>query len=141
MDQVRELCRQNCTLAEVAAVIGCSHDTIERRIKELYDQTFAEYFAEHFVYGHASIRRAQFKLGVEKLDGPMLKHLGKNYLGQTDKMDTTIKHSGAIQTTNTTMEDVKKVMSNPKTAKLAEELAYAIAEMDIDKESKDGEDK
>ncbi|GAH61840.1 unnamed protein product, partial [marine sediment metagenome] len=33
-----------CTIEEIASWFGCSVDTIERRVKEKYEMTFAEHF-------------------------------------------------------------------------------------------------
>jgi len=85
-------CQMQCTLWEIACYFNCSEDTIERRVKEQYGVTFAEYFGKKRVAGLMSLRRIQFKM-AEKSPA-MAIFLGKNYLGQADKQE--IEHSGNI---------------------------------------------
>jgi len=85
-------CQMQCTLWEIACYFNCSEDTIERRVKEQYGVTFAEYFGKKRIAGLMSLRRIQFKM-AEKSPA-MAIFLGKNYLGQADKQE--IEHSGNI---------------------------------------------
>lgn len=81
------LCRAQCTLAEMAGVLDVSEDTIERRVKEHYGQTFAEVYALKSSIGKVSLRRAQFRQ-AEAGNVTMLVWLGKQYLGQKDESRT-----------------------------------------------------
>lgn len=78
------LCGLQCTLEEIAGVFDCSVDTIERWCKREYRETFAEVYKKHSAKGKTSLRRTQFKL-AEKSPA-MAIFLGKNYLGQSDKI-------------------------------------------------------
>ena len=78
-----------CTLDEVTAFFdhkldGCSVDTIERWCKRTYKENFADIAAKKRNLGKISLRRAQFELA--KKNGAVAIFLGKNYLGQTDKI-------------------------------------------------------
>lgn len=83
--QVERLASLGCTDEEIAAWFSCSVDTITRRKKE--DQDFAEALERGAAGGKTSLRRAQF---VKALAGntEMLKWLGKNILGQSEKVTT-----------------------------------------------------
>lgn len=82
-------CRMQCTLWEIACYFNCSEDTIERRVKEQFDVSFADYFGKKRIAGLMSLRRIQFKM-AEKSPA-MAIFLGKNYLGQADKQE--LEHS------------------------------------------------
>jgi hypothetical protein len=75
--QVLELAKIGCTMAEIAAVVGTSVDTLERR--------FAETIRAGREMGRSSLRRAQWKLALSG-NASMLMFLGKFYLGQKDEL-------------------------------------------------------
>lgn len=81
-EQVYKLARLGCTQEEIGEWFGVDHSTISRR------------FAQEFSLGYAdcktSIRRWQMK-AAHGGSVPMLIHLGKNMLGQSDKTDITSK--------------------------------------------------
>ena len=87
-DNLKKLCSLQCTLTEIAGFFDCSEDTIERWCKREYHMSFAEYFTKHSAQGKISLRRIQFKL-AEKSAG-MAIFLGKQYLGQTEKIETEV---------------------------------------------------
>lgn len=75
-----------CTQEEAAASLGVGLRTLK--------QFFAEYPESREAWqagrdmGQVSVRRAQYKAGVKDGNVQMLVHLGKHYLGQTDKSET-----------------------------------------------------
>lgn len=76
--QVLELARIHCTVAEMAAVLDCSKDTLERRFAALIEKGRSD--------GRTSLRRKQFDAATRgKGNVTMLIWLGKQHLGQTDK--------------------------------------------------------
>ena len=84
------LLQLQCTKEEVAAFFdhmlgGCSVDTIERWCKEEYGETFAAVSAKKRDLGRISLRRIQFQHA--KKNASMAIFLGKNYLGQSDKVE------------------------------------------------------
>lgn len=75
-EQIRELARIQCTNTEIAAVMRCSQDTIERR--------FAGIIKEAREEGKSSLRRAQYQAAM-KGNSAMLIWLGKHLLDQKDE--------------------------------------------------------
>lgn len=82
------LCALFCTEEEIASVFECSVDTISRWCKRTYKQDFPEVWAEKSAKGKMSLRRMQYK-SAEAGNVTMQIWLGKQYLGQTDKQETT----------------------------------------------------
>ena len=83
-----ELCRIQCTLAEIAGVLRVSEDTVERWCEREYGEGFAEVYKKHSAGGKSSLRRQQFALAM-KGNATMLIWLGKQYLDQTDRSERT----------------------------------------------------
>jgi hypothetical protein len=77
-DQVFKLARLGCTQEEIGEFFGVSHQTVGRR------------FGQEYALGRGaskiSLRRAQFKSALGGC-ATMQIHLGKQYLGQTDRLD------------------------------------------------------
>lgn len=85
-----EMCKLQCTRDEVCAVLGVQDDTLNRWCKETYDgRTFSAVFSEKRENGKMSLRRKQFALA--ETSAAMAIFLGKNYLGQTDKVETKVE--------------------------------------------------
>lgn len=83
-----ERCAQiDCTQEEIAAVIGCSLDTVERRCEEDNGIKFAEYYKEKKLGGRASLRRQGYK-HAEKSAAVWI-FLAKNRLGMRDNPEPT----------------------------------------------------
>jgi len=87
-DNFKKMCGLQCTLAEIAGFFDCSEDTIERWCKRTLKLSFAEAFKKYSAGGKISLRRAQFRL-AEK-NASMAIFLGKNYLGQTDRIEQIV---------------------------------------------------
>ena len=79
------LCEIQCTLPEIAGVLKVSEDTVERRVKEKYGETFAETYKKLSAPGLMSLRRHQFRMA--ETNPTMAIWLGKQYLGQSDKTE------------------------------------------------------
>jgi AraC-like DNA-binding protein len=47
MEQLKALMRFKPTKADAAAVMKCSEDTLERRIRETFNQTYIEFQEQH----------------------------------------------------------------------------------------------
>lgn len=86
--QFEKLCGLQCTEEDIAAFFDCSVDTIERFCKREYSMSFAEIFKIKRNLGKISLRKTQWKL-AEKYPS-MAIFLGKQYLGQTDKIEATV---------------------------------------------------
>jgi hypothetical protein len=83
---LKGLCEIQCTAEECAAALDMSTDTLNRRLNEEVGMGFAEFFKVHRQPGLSTLRRKQF-LKATNGDTKMLIHLGKNWLGQSDKVD------------------------------------------------------
>ncbi len=77
-EQVKQLAAINCSYAEMAAVLDCSEDTLERR--------FAGAIQKGRASGRMSLKRKQYEMAMKGHYG-MLKWLGQQLLGQTIKQD------------------------------------------------------
>jgi IS30 family transposase len=86
--EFEKLCKLQCTQQEIADWFDCSPDTIERWCLREYNEKFAEVFAKNRGKGKISLRRMQWQL-AEKSPA-MAIFLGKNHLGQTDKVEQTV---------------------------------------------------
>lgn len=86
--QFENLCGMQCTEEEIASWFKCSIDTINKWCKETYGTTFTDTFKVYSANGKISLRRAQMKLAEKS--AAMAIFLGKNMLGQTDKIEQTV---------------------------------------------------
>lgn len=100
-EQFKGLCSIQCTLEEISAWFKCSEDTIERWCKRELGMSFADAFKKYSVGGKISLRRNQFKLAEH--NASMAIFLGKQFLGQTDKIETSV--SSNIDDTIKKMDD------------------------------------
>ena len=89
---VANLLRIQCTGEEIAGSIGCSYDTLERACKREHGIGFADYSQQKRSEGKASLRRNQWK-AAEAGNPTMLIWLGKQMLGQADKIENDHKSS------------------------------------------------
>ena len=96
--EFEKLCWLQCTQQEIADWFDCSPDTIERWCQREYNKRFAEVFAQNRGKGKISLRRMQWQL-AEKSPA-MAIFLGKNMLGQTDKMEQTVNGGEALTNIN-----------------------------------------
>lgn len=87
-EDFRKLCALQCTLTEIASFFDCSEDTIENWCKRTFKKTFSEVYKIYSASGKISLRRWQFRMAEHSV--PMAIFLGKNWLGQTDKVEQTV---------------------------------------------------
>jgi hypothetical protein len=79
-NEVFEMAKDGCTQEEIADHFGCARSVISER------------FRQDFQLGKAASKTSLRKLQFDKAragSDTMLIHLGKVYLGQTDRMDLT----------------------------------------------------
>jgi AraC-like DNA-binding protein len=79
-DQLEKLSSILCTMEEMASFFGCSVDTLERN--------FADTIKKGKDKGRMSLRRLQFEK-AQSGNTTMLIWLGKQLLGQKDKIETS----------------------------------------------------
>lgn len=84
--QVEKMASIGCSGDEIAAVLGCCRDTLYKR--------FSTVIKKGHEKRNASVRRSQYDVGVNKKNATMLIWLGKQHLGQADKIEQsgTLKH-------------------------------------------------
>ena len=97
--EFEKLCFLQCTRSEFCTWFDVNEDTLNKWCKENYDgKTFSAVFKEKRENGLISLRRTQFQL-AEKSPA-MAIFLGKNLLGQTDKMEQTVNGGEALTNIN-----------------------------------------
>lgn len=74
--QIVRLAELQCTIREIAYVMGVSKETIERNYRDEFELGKVE--------GKIKLRRAQWRNAIENENVTMQIWLGKNILGQTD---------------------------------------------------------
>jgi hypothetical protein len=80
------LCGIMCTELEICDIFDVSHDTMNRWCHDTYGKTFEEAWRMFTAGGKVSLRRAQFQQARKY--PAMAIWLGKQYLGQSDKVET-----------------------------------------------------
>lgn len=107
-EEFEKLCNIQCTELEIAGFFNCSDDTINNWCKKEYGETFSEVFKKLSAPGKISLRRTQFRQASESV--PMAIWLGKQYLGQTDKVDTDLITTPEVNIRIVDNTDFEKVM-------------------------------
>ena len=104
--QFEAMCGLQCTLEEICEVIGVDDCTLNKWCKETYDgRTYSEVFREKRGLGKMSLRRTQFKLAEKS--ATMAIFLGKQYLGQTDKVE--VVDNTPIERLDAILGGIKKI--------------------------------
>ena len=100
--QFEKLCAMQCTMLEICAFFDVTDKTLTKWCKRTYGMYFSEIYKSKSAVGKISLRRAQFKLAEKS--SAMAIFLGKQYLGQTDKIEGAFDLS-AINELNESMLD------------------------------------
>jgi hypothetical protein len=87
VEELKRLCRLNCTMEEIGAFFGCDKKTIERRYAE--EEDFQQAIDQGRGLGKLSVRRKQMQIMDEHNSAAMAIWLGKQILGQRDHQDIT----------------------------------------------------
>jgi len=87
VEELKRLCRLNCTMEEIGAFFGCDKKTIERRYAE--EEDFQQAIDQGRGLGKLSVRRKQMQIMDEHNSAAMAIWLGKQILGQRDNQDIT----------------------------------------------------
>lgn len=83
-NEFEKLCGLQCTKEEICDWFMISDKTLDRWIKELYNQSFSEVFRQKRSRGSVTLRRYQFTLA--KKSATMAIWLGKQYLNQNEEL-------------------------------------------------------
>lgn len=94
------LCSIQCTQEEICSVLNVDDKTLNSWCKRTYKKGFSEIFRIKREGGKASLRRKQWLLADHS--APMAIFLGKQYLGQTDKIEqeVEVKSNGLYEAIN-----------------------------------------
>ena len=107
--QFENLCGLQCTLMEICDFFEVEDDTLNAWCKKTYGTTFSEVFKVKRGKGQISLRRMQWKL-AEK-NPTMAIFLGKQYLGQKDKIEYT---DDGMKSINENINNIANLLNNPK---------------------------
>ena len=86
------MCRIQCTKDEICGILDIDEGTLTKWCKETYNLGFSDIYKKKSSTGKMSLRRQQFK-SAENGNVTMQIWLGKQYLGQTDKIEEKIKNT------------------------------------------------
>ena len=88
-EQVDSMCLIQCTGEEMAGVLSVDYDTLASACKREKGMLFSEYIEQKRAGGKRSLRREQYTTAI---DGSVTMQiwLGKNWLGQTDKIEAAV---------------------------------------------------
>ena len=106
-DLVAKLARIHCTSSEIAAVVGCSVDTLDRR--------FAEEIAKGREEGKSTLRQGLWDLARKGNLGALI-WLSKNHLGMSEKIESKNETAGTlvVQSVEERKERLQKALLNLK---------------------------
>jgi hypothetical protein len=86
-DRLDKLGQLQCTQEEISWFFEVSVDTLDRACKREKDKSFAEYLKEKRGKGRIRLRQKQMEMALNG-NVPLLIFLGKQYLNQSDKVDS-----------------------------------------------------
>lgn len=107
--QFENLCGLQCTLLEICDFFDVEDDTLNSWCKKTYGTTFSEVFKQKRGKGQISLRRMQWKLAEKNT--AMAIFLGKQYLGQKDKIEYT---DDGMKSINENINNIANLLNNPK---------------------------
>jgi hypothetical protein len=85
-----DLCQILCTREEICSIFDMDEKTLNARLQEKYGETFSLYYKKAAAGGTTSLRRKQYHVAMSG-NVTMLIWLGKQLLGQRDKIETIDK--------------------------------------------------
>ena len=108
---VEKLANIQCTQDEIASFLGISTRTLQR------DEQFMELFNRGRENGKMSLRRMQWKHAEKSV--PMAIWLGKQYLGQRDKVEYP---DDGVKAINENINNIASLINNPKKNRTEEDV-------------------
>ena len=114
-EQFQALCEIQCTAVEVCSVMGVCEETLNRLCEDRFDMRFSEYIKSEAAGGRTSLRRMQWD-AARQGNPTMLVWLGKQYLGQSDKLETQNQNVNKNYDMSTlTDEQIDKILAEDAT--------------------------
>lgn len=99
LEEAKKLCQIWCTQNEMCAIFGVHETTLNTKLREAGYDGFSGFFAKYSADGNISLRRAQKIAAIEDRSVPMMIWLGKQRLGQTDKVEERIAPEVKVEMT------------------------------------------
>ena len=96
ISELKRLCELQCSLEEIAFAFNITVDALKKLIEK--DEAVKAAINHGQATGKISLRRKQFRLA--SVSASMAIHLGKQYLGQTDKTQLEVSgpNGGPVET-------------------------------------------
>lgn len=96
ISELKRVCELQCTLDEIAASFFITTEALKKIIAK--DEAVRECIEHSQAMGKISLRRKQFRLA--SISASMAIHLGKQYLGQTDRSQVELSgpNGGPVET-------------------------------------------
>lgn len=91
-EQFKSMCEIQCTKDEICAILKIDEKTLTKWCNQTYSMGFSDVYKKLSSTGKMSLRRQQFK-SAENGNVTMQIWLGKQYLGQTDKVEEKITNT------------------------------------------------
>ena len=89
MTQFEKLCALQCTMSEICSFFEITDKTLNKLCQDHYGESFSVVYKSKSEMGKISLRRYQFRLAEHNVS--MAIFLGKQWLGQTEKVETSIE--------------------------------------------------
>lgn len=86
-DQIEDLCKIHCTQEEIAQFCKTTIETVQADCLREQGIPFSEFYQQKKGLGKISLRRRQYKSAVNEGDRTMMIWLGKQMLGQAEKIE------------------------------------------------------
>lgn len=122
---VGEMLEAGCTGTEVAAYMGIHPETLYRRCEAEHEMGFSEFARNKRARGDALLKLAQFQMAVTDKDKTMAIFLGKNRLGQSDRM--ALKMNKELSEEELT-EEIYRMLNDERPAEYTGEDSQASIE-------------
>lgn len=82
-------CQMQCTQEEIAGWFEIDEETLVDRVTQHYNKPYSEVYKKYSAGGKCSLRRRQFRR-AQNGDKVMMIWLGKQYLGQSEKVEQKV---------------------------------------------------
>lgn len=103
--QFEAMCAIQCTEEEICGIFDCDDVTLNRWCKDTYGKCFSEVYKQKRQGGKMSLRRKQWEMAGK--NPTMAIWLGKQWLGQTDKVEQTV-----AVISDETRDEIKEFLSD-----------------------------
>ena len=113
-EDFEKCCQMQCTQEEIAGWFEIDEETLVTRVTEHYHKPYSEVYKKYSANGKCSLRRRQFRRAANG-DRVMMIWLGKQYLGQSDKIEQKVQQIDFAQIPDYELEKLVRKYGKPKT--------------------------